>query len=144
MFVSSASFIFSLKSFVLRDVTQFGILNAHCPTRRSDFIALLSQNARHVTIQCCPFLDLLKNSDPNPTLVSISRILQIREDLSAYLGSIFELGDQIGHGNSGDVFKATRIFQGKSVTVALKVFRSSVPENDVRAEFAVLQRLQNL
>lgn len=122
-------------------MTQFGILNAHCPTRRSDFIALLSQNARHVTIQCCPFVDLLKNSDPNP---SNSRYLQIREDLSAYLGSIFELGDQIGHGNYGDVFKATRIFQGKSVTVALKVFRSSVSENDVRAEFAVLQRLQNL
>ena len=65
-------------------------------------------------------------------------------DLASFLGSVFLVGDVIGQGVSGEVLRATRTVNGNAVEVALKVFRRDTSEKDVRAEYAVLQRLHKL
>ena len=57
---------------------------------------------------------------------------------------MFELGDAIAKGAYGEVFKATRTVNGIAIVMALKVFDHKISESDVRAEFAILQRLQQL
>jgi hypothetical protein len=116
------------------------ISNAVFPTKRDDILALISRTLSHVAIELDPFAGFLKGL-PAPTSKLKSRK---HEYLSSYLGSVFELGEAIAKGAYGEVFRATRTVNGIAIVMALKVFDHKISESDVRAEFAILQRLQQL
>ena len=123
----------------LSTLSEMKISNAALPTRREDVLALFSRNLTHVTIQRDAFGRF--SQDDYDLRVPQSR--PNHSSLSSFLGSVYEIGEVIGKGGFGEVFKATRTIHGKATIIALKVFSQKSSESDVRAEFAVLQRLQH-
>ena len=127
--------------FFFRDLTKMRFSNASFPTKKDDILVLLSRSLFHVRIERDPFagfFDELSLSAPKPNLKSY------HDTLSSYLGPVFEIGDLVGSGGYGQVFKATRTINGQPTVMALKVFDHRLSESDVRAEFAILQILQKL
>ena len=139
------NFFFHLNA-LSRDRTDFGSLDGNIPTRRDDIRVLFSENLQHVALHADPFAGLVNSleaarDDILPKCLSKS---PSNVDLASFLGSVFLVGDVIGQGVSGEVLRATRTVNGNAVEVALKVFRRDTSEKDVRAEYAVLQRLHKL
>ena len=136
-FLNYFHILWAFRFSALSEITD---LTAALPTRGEDVLALFTRNISHVNIQSDPFEKFFKESCV-PKVLSIPRK---HVDLSSYLGSAFEIGEVIGKGAYGEVFKATRTMNGKVTIMALKVFSRKALESEVRAEFAVLKWLQKL
>ena len=65
------------------------------------------------------------------------------DEITLCLGNQFKDFSFVGKGAYGHVYKATRILRGRPNSVAIKVFGSKILDRDIRAEFNILQRIND-